>query len=340
MPIFTHAVLENYEPWRVTALLQHLWAIRYHDDNIPDTEVGHPDRRSDLKPLSTVGGTAHDRRFRWNHLIYAYMIENTRVWEIMRRVVFEYLHGEKLGTPLREAQPWLQATEQFLYNDPLPIGPLSVVSHIRPFEPTTRASLYSRVFDMQLNHGGDDGKPFPVVKADASNVTFVATFEELLREVWVAMSYIKASSSADLTDPSKIFTLIQKLHDMLRSRRQNGNLGPEEFRFVAQADWLRETLSYDSPIVRSMRADATGIEQRLFKIAERVGLPAHGLSRSFFEIAEPISTLLIAIEANKFTSVASVAVLYNPNPAPNIFEEAMRTILTHWATIRGIKAWK
>ena len=30
-------------------------------------------------------------------LIYAYMIENTRIYEIFRRVVHELLHGEKLA---------------------------------------------------------------------------------------------------------------------------------------------------------------------------------------------------------------------------------------------------
>src|ERR1051325_10241581 len=33
-------------------------------------------------------------RLRWDHLIYAYMIENTRVFEIFRRVLHEYLHVE------------------------------------------------------------------------------------------------------------------------------------------------------------------------------------------------------------------------------------------------------
>ena len=32
----------------------------------------------------------------WHHLIYAYIIEQTRAYEIFERVLFEFLHGEVL----------------------------------------------------------------------------------------------------------------------------------------------------------------------------------------------------------------------------------------------------
>lgn len=335
---FKTAVLDS-APWEVSFLLEQWWANRIHTAG---EQLGHPDHRSDLKPLNVTGGgiaPGFKTPEYWHHLIYAYMIENTRIWEIMRRVVFEYVHGEKLGTPLAAAQSWLRTTEELFYNHPFPFGPLSVTSHIRPSDTTNRSSIYRRVFGMELNHGSEDGKPYGVIKADASNLNFVETFEALLREVWVAMSYLKATASADLTDTSKILTLVQRLHDMLRSRRQNGNLAREEFAYVTTMGWFHMTLSFDSPIVLSMRADATGIEQRLFKIAERVGIPAHGLSRNFFDIAEPISRILIAIETNQFNSVPSVAPLFTPAPG-NLLEPDMRTILTNWAAIRNIKAWK
>src|SRR4051812_6192158 len=48
----------------------------------------------------------------WDHLIYAYMIENTRVYEIMGRVIAEYTQGERLGILQRdEAYQWLRTTE-------------------------------------------------------------------------------------------------------------------------------------------------------------------------------------------------------------------------------------
>ncbi|MCA1636679.1 MAG: hypothetical protein LC802_24175, partial [Acidobacteria bacterium] len=214
---------------------------------------------------------------RWDHLIYAYMIENTRIYEIFRRVLYELLHGEKLGTPLPASQNWLRTTEELFYRDPAPFLITSVASHIRPDMRGNRRNAYQRMFGMDLNHGGEDGKPYPYVRAEAANGEFVATFEEFLREIWVGITYVSATSSSNPTDDSKISELAEKLHDMLLSRRQNGNLSREEFAYVSMMSWFHMTLEFDSPIVLSLRAEATGVEQRLFKIAERVGLPAHGL---------------------------------------------------------------
>ena len=84
---------------------------------------------------------------------------------------------------------------------------------------------------------------------------------------------------------------------MLIARRQSGNLSREEFFFVSMMSWFHLTVDSDLPIIADLKAQGTSAEQRLFKIAQMVGLPAHGLSRSYFEIADAISAVLIAIES-------------------------------------------
>jgi hypothetical protein len=198
------------------------------------------------------------------------------------------------------------------------------------------------MFGMDLNHGTDDGKPYIYVKAEASNADFVATFEEFLREVWVGITYVGATSSSNPTDDSKIAELAEKLHDMLRSRRQTGNLSREEFAFVSMMSWFHLTLEVNnSPIVQSLRAEAVGVDNILFKIAERVGLAAHGLSKSFFDIADPISRLLIQIEIGTYNQIPAVRALYD-RTIPNSPEPDLRTIITHWTAITGrdVKARK
>jgi hypothetical protein len=328
--------------------LERAWELgRNPTSGLPDEPLGHPDHRSDvdaiagaLLPASTALVLDENRQLRWDHLIYAYMIENTRVYEIFRRVLHEFLHGEKLGTPIPESQRWLRTTEELFYRDPTPLMITSVASHIRPDLRANRRNAYQRMFGMDLNHGGDDGKPYAYTKAEAANSEFVSTFEEFLREVWVGMTYVTASSSSNPTDRSKIAELAEKLHDMLRSRRQNGNLSREEFAFVSAMSWFHLTLEYDSPIVRALRAEATGVEQRLFKIAERVGMPAHGLSKNFFDIADPISRIMIQIEFGDFNDPDSVTALFTPTPGGQ--ETDMRTIITHWTAITGrdVKARK
>lgn len=320
----------------------------------PFQDLGHPDHRSDERELPLSGLPLPGKEFLfgfsgvparpqnsagflyWDHLIYAYMIENTRVYEIFRRVLHEYRHGEKLGTPLdAETQNWLRNTEELFYSDSAPFLITNVSSHIRSDLRASRRNAYQRMFGMDLNHGADDGKPYAYIKAEAANSEFVATFEEFLREVWVGITYVTATSSSNPTDDSKIAKLAEKLHDMLRSRRQNGNLSREEFAFVSMMSWFHLTLEFDSPIVKSLRADATGLENRLFKIAERVGLPAHGLSKSFFDIADPMSRLLIQIEMGTYNQAPAVHALYDKVFFPAGPEPDMRTIITHWTAITG-----
>lgn len=355
--------LFDRHPAEIVAYMEAFWDLRPQPPaTAGDPRLGHPDHLSDeqtlfrghsplprdevlvgLDPLTRLPAKDGRGILRWDHLIYAYMIENTRIYEIFRRVLHEYRHGEKLGTPLNAgAQNWLRATEQLFYSDAAPFLITNVESHIRADLRANRRNAYQRMFGMDLNHGADDGKPYSYIKAEAANSEFVATFEEFLREVWVGITYVTATSSSNPTDDSKIAELAEKLHDMLQSRRLGGNLAREEFAFVAMMSWLHLTLEFnDSPIVLSLRADAIGVENRLFKIAERVGLPAHGLSKSFFDIADPMSRLLIQIELGAYNTAAAARALYDrtvtDSPEPDL-----RSIITHWTAITGrdVKARK
>lgn len=286
-----------------------------------------------------------NRQLRWHHLIYAYMIENTKVYEVFRRVLLEYRQGEKLGAPLNAAtQNWLTATEQLFYSEPAPFAFTNVSSHVRPDMRANRRNAYQRMFGMELNHQDEDGKAYPFKKAEANNSEFVSTAEEFLREVWVGIANAANTSGARPTDDAKIAELATKLRNMLLSRRISDNLAREEFAYVSTMQWFHLTLQFNSPIVGSLRAEADGPENRLFKIAERVGLPAHGLSRHFFQIADPIARLLILIELGIYSNVANVPVLYVPGaiPGANPVAADLAQIITHWTAITGrdVKARK
>lgn len=333
-------ILLRAHPVQIANLLEQVWNSRSRAPG----EVGTPGNRSNIDGfpdnLLPVTRLALTRPVQWEHLIYAYMIENTRIFEIFRRVLHELLHGEKLGTPAdAAAAAWLRTTEELFYNDVAPYRITNITSQIRSDLRATRRNAYQRMFGMDLNHGADDGKPYTYIKAEAANTEFVSTLEELLREVWIGMTLVSASSTPNSTDNAKIHELVRKLFNMLRSRRLNGNLSREEFAAVSAMSWFHLTVEFDSPIVKSLNAQATGTEQRLFKIAERVGLPAHGLSKSFFDIADPLSRILIQIERGAFEAVGSVTALFQPNTT---IEADMRTIITHWTAITGrdVKARK
>ncbi len=276
----------------------------------------------------------------WDHLIYAYMIENTRAVEIFRRVVHEFTHGEKLGLPSVETQQWLRNTEELFFRAASPFYVPALRSDVRPDPDATWRNAFFRLLGMDLNHGTGDDKAYAYVRPDAANREFVATFEELLREVWVGIINAGNTSGSKATDDAKLADLARKLNEMLTSRRVNGTLSREEFACVAMMSWFHQTLDVDNaPVVRDLRSQAASAEQRLFKIAQQVGLPAHGLSGSYFEIAESISLILLMIEAGAFATPGSVAALYTPG---TLTEALTRKVITHWSIITGrdVKAGK
>jgi hypothetical protein len=354
--------LFSLHPSRLALFLEQAWEFRKYEKT---QELGHPDRRSDIPQLprnllellntflsqttsltgvasaAATTGTDPNRtnfseKFYWDHLIYAYLIENTRIYDIFRKVIYEYRHGEQLGVPLASSQHWLRNTEELFFRDPAPFSIYSIASYVRPDQGASRRNAYCRMFGMDLNHGMDDNKPYSYIKPEAANREFVSTFEEFLREVWVAISNANNQTGTNQKDDAAIANLARRLHDMLRTRRTNGNLSQEEFWFVSMMSWFHLSVQFNSPIVVSLRAEGASEEERLKKIAERVKLPAHGKSYYFFRLADLMSRLLILIESGTYNSPAAVPALYTPGlPA----ETDMREIITYWsfATDRNMK---
>src|SRR5215207_7661807 len=121
--------LSMLHPEVLEGLMELGWANRMNDTAVPNT--GHPRRRSDVPgrfnpglpvpavlqgtrprilpatgtiPLQTLAESVANfsattsetvRGLIGHHAIYAYMIENTRIVEVFRRVLDNYLHGER-----------------------------------------------------------------------------------------------------------------------------------------------------------------------------------------------------------------------------------------------------
>jgi len=359
--------ISDLHPTIIEALLERCWNQQLNGP----VAVGHPDNRSDvpgrpdvlLNPLlsfpvartlapgsSTIdvplldrkirgvesGGPIGPAQVRWQHLIYAYMIENTRVLEVFRRVLDSFLHGERLSTLSSESQRWLRTSEELFFRDPPSFSVGAQTSYLRPALGATRANAYQRLFGMTLN-SSDGNKPAFAVAEHANN-DFVSVFDELLHEIWQGRSNFANAVGARPTDDAKLAELATRLADMLRSRRTSGTLSREEFHAVATLSWFHATLETDThPIILDLRATASSPEERLFKIAQRVGYPAHGLSKSYFEIAEPLSRLLIGIEQETYNRAVAVPALYTPSPPAPPGGPGADTdiILTHWSIIRG-----
>jgi hypothetical protein len=66
------------------------------------------------------------------------------------------------------------------------------------------------------------------------------------------------------------------------------------------------------------------------------------LAKSFFDIADPMSRLLIQIEMGTYDQSSAVRALYDVTAFPGGPEPDMRSIITHWTAITGrdVKARK
>jgi hypothetical protein len=324
-------------PMQLSRYLEQVWIARARALLPPrGLEVPIP-----LRNQEAAGGIAANvppRVTSWDHLIYAYMIENTRVFEIFARVLKQFVDGEQLGVPDPAVERWARTTEALFFRDSPPFQIYALTSALRPDARAARRQSYYRLFGMDLNHGTDGGRPYPYDKPRAANREFVVTFEELLREVWRGVENRRNTSGADPTDVATIEDLVRALDEMLSTRRLNGNLNREELWYTSMMSWFHLTLSFDTPVVRLLSAEGAAPEERLMKIGVRVGLPAHSRSHSYFRIADPISQILRFVEAGRFNTATRAAALYT-QPT---FRDAMTEIISQWslATGRDMKARK
>jgi hypothetical protein len=269
----------------------------------------------------------------WQHIIYAYAIENTRIVEIFRRVLREMLTGERLGRPNPTVLSWLRDTEELFFTDRLGHWIFSPVSRLRDDAGAIRRNAYYRMFGMDLNHGTEDGRSYPYSKPDAANRDFASTFEQLLRETWRGYTNRRNQIGMNSTDNAYLGDLVLKLHDMLRDRRMYGNLAREEFYSVATLSWFHLTVSANNQVVTTLQAHGNNAADRLRAIGERVGLPAHTRAYNYFLMANELSEILSQIETGALNA-NNTQNLYDDTIAPRT-TNTMLTVINHWSAATG-----
>jgi hypothetical protein len=88
----------------------------------------------------------------WDHLIYAYMIEKTRVLrDLPPRGARVPARREARRSRLGRQQLWLRSTEELFYSDPPPFSITNVSSQIRTDLRSSRRNAYQRMF----GHGAE-----------------------------------------------------------------------------------------------------------------------------------------------------------------------------------------
>lgn len=272
----------------------------------------------------------------WDHLGYSFVLENTRAVQILRRVVREYRSGEGLGVPSVATQRWLDVTETLLFGAANPLATWLCTSTVRSDPEGVRRNAYWRLLGLDLAFGTDDNRPFAFDKATAANTAFVALFEELLFELWQAVSNLRNLVGVNASDNDRIYRLTEQLAFILRSRRQEDLLAREELASATALGWVELTLSADTPVVVDLRAQATSAADRLRLIGERVGLAPHSKSAALFSMCSELSIFLRYVESGAISGPNRAWLLYQPASVdPSAIGDDTRRVITEWAAATG-----
>lgn len=329
--------LMKVHPQVLVNALEHFYSTRLSPPSSP--EYGSPSGILSTAygaPALAAGIAAAPTVQRWDHLIYAYLIENTRIFEIFDRVLREYENGERFETPDFETAMWLRTTESLFYRDHGAGFVGSLTSWLRPDPRAIRRNTYYRLLGMDLNHGADGNRAYLFDKPTSSNRDFVSVFEAFAREVWRGIVNANNSSGMRDTDDAAIANHARRLKEMLNLRRNNGNLMREEFWAVATLSWFHLAVAEDTYVVRALKAEGESARDRLKKVGERVGLPAHNHADAYFNMAPALSMLLTFIENDPLAVDPTAAAGYYNGSGPNpLLPGAMRTIINYWSTASG-----
>jgi len=260
------------------------------------------------------------------HLIYSYLVENSRIYQIIERLIYLYQHDEILGVASagddthQKAFQWIVNTENLFFKTLSNTSYRNIAGNLRPNPEASRRNAYYRLFGMDLAFGepsGSTGTDYSYYKAKTVNKGFIILLEGFIAEIWQAYINAKNSSGANTTDYQKIVDMAEKIREMLMARRgatgtislQNYkfmNLSKEEYASVGFMTWLFFAVSYDSPLVTFLGCQANTTSERLSNLGRKVGIEAHVKTQALFDMAAPLATVLRQVEYGTFESTNTV----------------------------------
>ncbi|RZU76726.1 hypothetical protein EV384_5402 [Micromonospora kangleipakensis] len=284
-----------------------------------------------------------------DHLMYAYLIESTGIWEIIAKILSRIMRGETLGRLRPETLQWARAMEELLFRAQPNFSIAAIESRLRSDIRCQRRNAYWRMFAFDLPHpmpsscGCAGGASTPCWKVDVGNgvnTAFGGRLNELFTQVWTGYENKVNQVGANATDAQYVGLLAEAIDDMLGNRRQGGLLAREEQTFVAGLSLCHLTVEYDTPVVQDLQATATSPAERLAKLGERVGMTPAPRSRELFELAEPMSSLLWGIELGLFNPGGAPESLYLPNVPngpPTTLNIEVNRIIDLWQSATGTR---
>jgi hypothetical protein len=342
--------LFKLHPTEIYALLESAWSFRLKEDDKP---LGHPGNKTGLRALpdsilqlfdtawtnSQVFVGVRDANGKcagsvlWDHLIYAYTTESTQLLRIFQKLIENYARGDFEINLTTDALQWLHNSEVLWFANTPVLSSFNVNSNLRPDAGATRRNAYYRMFGFTLP--GDtsaNGTPYPFYQSKSSHLNYRRTFERFAEEVWIGIeNEVNFTGKRPIDDAAIAFSAFEMQKNFL-SQRNNGDVSKLEHYFVSMLSWFHLTLEYNSPIIAAFGINEQSPAQRLFALANIVGVPANGLSENLFRLADNMSLLLTLIETGVFNDEANVKELYTGStPLVNMLKQ----IIFNYSQVTG-----
>lgn len=289
------------------------------------------------------------------HLIYAYLIENTRILQIFERLIDKYVNDEVLGIAPPNVYQWIINSERLFFKDETTRSH-NIRSLIRPSFESNRRNAYYRMFGIDLAFGDINsatGGTVPYVKAKTANQQFIPLFERYLAEVWQGYTNARNSVGPNSTDVNNLVQIASQIRELLQARRGGRpggapnaylgtNLSMEEFSSVVLVTWFTFIISADTRVVNFLNCQSSTIGERLIKIGEKVGIPAHTRCQFLFEMAGAAANILNVIEIGTYLendlNVQTMLSSLNPGTPASINSDYMRAflvVINNWEKATG-----
>ena len=282
-------------------------------------------------------------RFPPYQLIFAYLIENTRIIPIFERLIHKFMTSEDLGHAGNFTAHWMRNTQALFYKDMHIPNFRPLISSLLPSFDANRRNAYHRMFGLELSHGNQDNSPVPFVKSGHANLGFVPLLENLLREIWQGIINHRNTSGANTTDIVALADSAKLLKDMLLSRRnankdlklyETSSLSKEEFFSVIMLEWFYQIIATNTDLVKELNAEAVMPHERLANLGKQVGITPHSKSRDLFALAPLLAIFLRLTEEGHYDDPQNINALFDPTVA-NTFAKEMSLIITLWQKTTG-----
>lgn len=275
------------------------------------------------------------------HLIYCLLIDQTGCVEIFREAIRKIRTGELEFNPNNGALQYIRNTEMLWFSNPPVDSTFNLFSWIHPDIQTIKNNAFYSMFGFVPANVSGQPAPDPGTLPRTAYKNFQADFQKLGEEWHVAFASQNVTAGINLTDDETMQFKCAEIRRNFLAQRNNGFMSLTEYYLDCRYSWFHLSLEAPCPLLDALGINEQSPAQRLFALANKVGVPAHAMSETLFRMADPASLILTAIEAGIFDQNA--VPLYNRTVLPpppttlttNPIPPLMNTFLNGWSTLTG-----